>query len=505
MKRSTTRWTTALAAAALLGLPAGGWAQTPRPTQQPAKSAPSQTPTATSAIQGDSAQKHLQLAKTAIDSISPTAVTGKAKSQLVEVKKHLAALDRAPAGTAPTGTTGTKTTRGATATASWATDVAEIDRILTSLIGTTATTGATAAAAAVSLDEATRGKLADAHTHIIAFAAAMSGTEPAPTTNAAPTAAPDSVAASTAAASTPATSSKTATAPVDQEAARTQMTEARNTLTQLTQLPAAAQLTGDARVQVTQFIANFNELITTTHDWRVSYAKVEANLNALLGPQGTDAEPTDGVATGTTGAAATGVVGTSGVTPTATLDPSIRAKLIELRVHLKAYEKAAGGGPKAAAATVPTASAAAGSATTTPTSTDPAPTTAADPAPSPAVAPATDPTPTAAVATATAPTPTPAATPAAAPAPTPAATPATAPAQAAAQPAQAPADKMGHDAALRHIEAIEAILNGTGAAATSTPGATGTSGTKLPTKLDRAQLEQLRMHMSELKLLVEKQ
>ena len=292
MKRSTTRWTTVLTAAALLGLPAGGWAQTPAPTRQPAKSAPSQTPAATSATQGNSAQKHLQLAKTAIDSISPTAVTDKTKGQLVEVKKHLAALDRAPAGTAPTGTAGKKTTRATTATTSWATDVAEIDRILTSLIGTPATTGATAATAAVNLDEATRGKLADAKTHIIAFAAAMSGTEPAPATDAAPTAAPDSVAASTAAAKTPATSSKAATAPVDQEAARTQMTEARTTLTQLTQLPAAAQLAGEARVQVTQVIANFNELITTTHDWPVSYAKVEANLNALLGPENTDAEPT---------------------------------------------------------------------------------------------------------------------------------------------------------------------------------------------------------------------
>jgi hypothetical protein len=64
---------------------------------------------------------------------------------------------------------------------------------------------------------------------------------------------------------------------------------------------------------------------------------------------------------------------------------------------------------------------------------------------------------------------------------------------------------LGRDAALRHIEAIEAILNGTGAAATSTPGTAGTSGTKLPTKLDRSELEKLRMHISELRLLVEKQ
>jgi hypothetical protein len=307
------------------------------------------------------------------------------------------------------------------------------------------------------------------------------------------------------------------------------MAEAKTTLTELTKLPAAAQLTAEARVQVTQVIANFNELITTTHDWRVSFAKVEADLNALLGPENTDAEPTVGVATGTTGATATGVIGTSGATPAATLDPSIRTKLIELRTHLKAYEKAAGGVAKAAAATVATGSAATASAMTRPTSTEPAsasaaaaaptpevtPTTA--PTPTPAVAPTTAPTPTPAAAPATAPTPTPTATPAAAPEPTPAAapaaapaptspaTPATAPAQAAAQPAQVPADKLGHDAARRHIEAIEAILNGTVAAGGGTPGTAGTSGTKLPTKLDRAQLEQLRVHISELKLLMAKQ
>jgi hypothetical protein len=518
MNRSTTRWTTALAATALLGLPAGGWAQTPSPAQQPPKSAPSQAPSATSATQGNSAQKHLQLAKAAIDSILPAALTDKTKSQLVEVKRHMFALDRAPAETAPTGTAGKKTTRATTPTASWAKDVTEIDRILTSLIGATAAKGATAAAAPGNPDEATRGKLADAKTHMIAFAAAMSRTEVASATDAAPTAAADSVAASKAAANTPATSSTPATAPADQDAARTQMTEARNTLTQLTQLPAAAQLTGDARVQVTQVIANFNELITTTHDWPVSYDKVEANLNALLGPESTDAEQTGATATGTTGATATGAVGTSGATPPAALDPAIRAKLIELRAHLKAYGKAAGGVPKAAAATVAIAPAAPG--TAAPTSPDPAPAAVASPTtaptPTPEVTPTTAPTLTLAATATTAPTPTPAAppaaapaptaaTPAAAPAPTAAATPATAPAQAAAQPAQVPADKSRHDAALRHIEAIEAILNGTGAVATSTPGTAGTSGTKLPTKLDRAQLEQLRLHISELKVLLGKQ
>ena len=128
---------------------------------------------------------------------------------------------------------------------------------------------------------------------------------------------------------------------------------------------------------------------------RASYAKVAANLDALLGPDNTDAEAAGGAATtagsaGTTpqqptrrraqppprhlvrqrrrqvrraragrrlagsqpgatagaGTAATpGAVGTSGST-TPQIDPTIRAKLIELRQNLKAFEKASGGPEK---------------------------------------------------------------------------------------------------------------------------------------------------------------
>src|SRR3990170_3236658 len=49
----------------------------------------------------------------------------------------------------------------------------------------------------------------------------------------------------------------------DPEAARSALTAARESLSQLTQLPAAAQLSGEARTQVAQLISNFNELITT--------------------------------------------------------------------------------------------------------------------------------------------------------------------------------------------------------------------------------------------------
>ena len=135
----------------------------------------------------------------------------------------------------------------------------------------------------------------------------------------------------------------------NQDAAKQHLTAARNALSEMTQLPAAQQLTGEARAQVSQLISNFNELITTNAEWRASYAKLSANLNALLG-----AQTTDEAAARTSGTA--GAVGTSG---TVTIDPAIKAKLTEFRGHLEKFEKAAGGAePAAPAASAATAAAA---------------------------------------------------------------------------------------------------------------------------------------------------
>jgi hypothetical protein len=131
----------------------------------------------------------------------------------------------------------------------------------------------------------------------------------------------------------------------------------------LTQLPAAGQLSGPARTQVAQLISNFNELITTQVQWRASYTKVVASLDALLGPDSTEASAapapsaTPGAAGSTTpaepaaaGAAAAsptpGAVGTSGSTAATPIDPSIKAKLIELKKNLAEFEKVAGGSEK---------------------------------------------------------------------------------------------------------------------------------------------------------------
>ena len=120
---------------------------------------------------------------------------------------------------------------------------------------------------------------------------------------------------------------------VDAAAAKQHLSDARDTLSQLTSMPEAAKLQGDARTQVSTLISNFNELITTQSDWRAAYAKVDANLSTLLGPDSPDAAPP---ASGVSGA-----VGTSGASPA--LDPAVRAKLVEFRTRLKGFERAAGG------------------------------------------------------------------------------------------------------------------------------------------------------------------
>lgn len=120
----------------------------------------------------------------------------------------------------------------------------------------------------------------------------------------------------------------------DQDLVRRHLTAARNLLSDVTELPAAAQLTGDNRAQVQRLISNFNELISAGPNWRDSYAKVAENLEGILG----QAEPPSGQE---------GAVGTSGTT-VAPLDASIRAKLVEFRAELGRFEAAASASAPAA-------------------------------------------------------------------------------------------------------------------------------------------------------------
>jgi len=438
MKRSITRWTTTLAASALLALPAAATAATqqpyspppqqqpapqpaqpqpkPQPTEpqpaqpqpaqpqpaqpQPAQPQPTQpqptdppatatqqpTATAQPSTPAESPEEHLRQARAAFNDIKMTSIPAKSRSDFAELRRHLAALENPSAAAAANPSP--RSSKGAAASASnWGTEVAAIDRLITQLsggdtakatpgantTGATGTAGTTAkgAASSVGVDEATIAKLMEIRTHITAYAAGKSGAASSPRTetmaNDTMTAAAQSGNATAAetprtgnystegqpATTTPQSNSTSpqgaaAVAPnVDTEAAHRSLLAARDALNQLTQLPAAAQLSGDTRTQVQQLISNFNELITNTTDWRSSYTKVSGTLTTLLGPENTDAQATaaqtPAVPTPTTGAAGTpGAVGTAG-TATTQLDPAIRAKLVEMKNNLAEFEKASGG------------------------------------------------------------------------------------------------------------------------------------------------------------------
>jgi len=336
-----------------------------------------------------SPQEHLRQARAALDSIPATAVSGRARTQLAELKRHMTALDRASSASSPTGSA--TTPRGAArrgtanAGATWGTEVAAIDKILGeltaadtatatgSMTGTTGSatgkpmgTAGSRAAAAVAIDDATRAKLMEVRTHVVGYATGMSGQQAAPkgaeagmagdapaataaaTPSTAGTLEPRTNATGTASTQTSTMSNApqpaAASARVDQDAVRRHLTAARDTLAELTKLPAAAQLQGENRTQVSQLISNFNELITTQTDWTASYAKVDGNLNALLGTSATDAAASAAMPspapTSPDPAATPGAVATSG-TAKADLDPAIRAKLLELRRNLDEFHKAA--------------------------------------------------------------------------------------------------------------------------------------------------------------------
>jgi len=532
MKRSPASWTTAIAASALLAMPVGTWAQQTSP--QPTSPASSQTTASKPAGAQSSANEDLRKAEAALNDIPAASLTGAAKGRVAELKRHITALQRtSSAGKSSSGASAGKT--------SASTELAAADRILTELLGGEGTTGAaepsaagtsgkSASKAAPGVDDAAKAKLQEVRTHLTAFAASTGGGTPAPSPGAEDPSASASAAAAAAAASpssaapsataststpqasqtSPSSQPPTASSPspattptptepaaqaaqqqpeqqqppsaasVDTDAVKRHLTAARESLSQLTQLPAAAQLTGESRTQVSQLISNFNELITTNSEWRASYAKVQANLNALVGDQRADESPAPAPTPG-----AAGAVGTSGTTG---VDPTIRAKLVEFRTHLMDFEKAAGGGASASASPAaspatgaePAAAAQPSTPATTPSTPaaqpteptpSPTPTTPAEPSPVGTSGRTSTPTPTGTTGT----------TPSAAP---------TTPTPSADQPAM-------QSEAMRHIEAIEAILNGGGTAGTA--GSTASKPTAGSSSLDREQMEQIRTHLAALR------
>jgi hypothetical protein len=149
----------------------------------------------------------------------------------------------------------------------------------------------------------------------------------------------------------------------DQEAVRQHLSAAREALAELTKLPAASQLQGDQRQQVAKLISDFNAFATATTDWRPKYDTIDTELDQILGLDGSaaasgsasgatpapGASGSAGASTGTTADASagtsttsSGAVGTSGSGGAGALDPTIMAKLQEVRKHLDGFEEASG-------------------------------------------------------------------------------------------------------------------------------------------------------------------
>ncbi len=110
------------------------------------------------------------------------------------------------------------------------------------------------------------------------------------------------------------------------------LTAARQDLADITKLPAATHIQGEARNDLNQLISNFNALITSTGpEWRQAYDKVQGTLASLLGPD----PAAQAAASGSTMGGSP--VGTTGGAPPVQLDPTVVAKLNDLRQHIDEF------------------------------------------------------------------------------------------------------------------------------------------------------------------------
>ena len=151
MKRSTAAWAVTVTAAALLALPPAVAAQSTPPT--PAAQTATQPPATTAPSSQGTAQEHLKEARAALNDITTTTLSARAKTQISELKRRLTVLERDSSATSKT----------------WGNEVAAMDKILTTLLASDATPTGTAgakgkAAATVAIDDATRTKLTDVRT-----------------------------------------------------------------------------------------------------------------------------------------------------------------------------------------------------------------------------------------------------------------------------------------------------------------------------------------------------
>jgi hypothetical protein len=390
-----------LGTAALIALPVLAAAQTSGSSTQSPQSGTTSQQTSDTQSTSSSPNEHLAQARQVLNNIPRASVTGPHASKLNEVRRHFAALEKSYAkdatGSASAPARGSKSGDKGAKSGSWNTHLMALDRALSDLLGaesgdaaTSATPGATGTSgAAGALDGDVRADLEKFRTHITQFAAAASGsaasgsmtqgstgsmgstgsgsmgsgstgsaatpsTETTGSASSAPAAsgaqsAPPSQSTTSQTTGASGTQSSMASSPQgDANQAREHLTQARQALADLTALPQAQQLQGETRNQVSQLISQFNQLITTQEDWRSAYEQVNTTLTALLSSA---SAPGSAGTSGSTGTA--GAVGTSG-SASASLDPAIRGKLEAFRTHLQAFHTAAGGDAASASSSTST-------------------------------------------------------------------------------------------------------------------------------------------------------
>lgn len=291
-------WVVVCAALMLLAGPApvaGQPQPTPaRPTGEKAPSTDaSQDAASAETRRPDSAHGHLKRAAQALDDIqASSSLSSRTRASVAELERHVSAIEKTAA-TAPRPGEAGHGRKG-----NWSKDLAAAEQVLSKLLEE-------------KLDEATTGKLLDVRRNLSAFAAGMSGGPSMPGST---------------------TSAAAGEGDLRPEEAKQHLAAAQKTLMQIPELPAAAQLSEHARTRLSRVISSFDALMAERVDWRKAYARVESELNALLGGESavgpSPAEP------GTAGR-----VGSPGIVE---LEPTIKVKLVEFRAHLNAFEEAAG-------------------------------------------------------------------------------------------------------------------------------------------------------------------
>lgn len=128
----------------------------------------------------------------------------------------------------------------------------------------------------------------------------------------------------------------------NQEAARQALAAARQSLAELTKLPAAQQLQGEQRTAVANFISDFNAFATAQNEWRSKYQVVDESLNRLLGDASSAAPSASPSASPSPSAPASSANSNGAAAGSGALDPTIVAKLQEVRTHLKEFEQNSG-------------------------------------------------------------------------------------------------------------------------------------------------------------------